>query len=50
MAKATQVISSTTPQDFARALVKQEGSTDMARARLQAMKRLISEAEGYVEE
>ncbi|MCK6580525.1 MAG: ParB N-terminal domain-containing protein [Anaerolineae bacterium] len=50
MAKVTQAIQSTTPQEFARALVRQEGDTSIARARLQAMKKLISETERYLGE
>ncbi len=47
MAKATQSVSHTTAQDLARALIQQEGNADVARARLQAMRKLISEAERY---
>ena len=50
MAKVTQVISTTSPQDLARALMKLESGTEMARARLQAMKRLITDAELYLED
>lgn len=50
MAKVTQATNTTSPQDLARALMKQEGGTEMARARLQAMKRLISDAEHYLED
>jgi len=48
MAKATQAISATTPQELARALMHQEGDASVARARLQAMRKLFSEAEGYL--
>jgi len=48
MAKATQAISATTPQEFARALIRQEGDASVARARLQAMRKLIGEAERYL--
>ena len=50
MAKVTQAIQATTPQEFARALIRQEGDTSIARARLQAMKKLISETERYLRE
>ncbi len=50
MAKVTQAIRATTPQEFARALIRQEGDTSIARARLQAMKKLISETERYLGE
>jgi hypothetical protein len=50
MAKVTQATNTTSPQDFARALMKQEGGAEMARARLQAMKRLLSDAERYLED
>jgi len=48
MAKATQNISATSPQELARALMQQEGDASVARARLQAMRKLISEAEHYL--
>ena len=48
MAKATQAISATTPQELARALMRQEGDAAIARARLQAMRKLLSEAERYL--
>jgi len=48
MAKATQAINATTPQDLARALMRQEGDSNVARARLQAMRKLIAEAENYL--
>jgi len=48
LAKVTQAINSTTPQEFARALMQQEKDTAIARARLQAMQKLISEAERYL--
>jgi len=48
MAKMTQAISTTTPQEFARALMQQEGDSSVARARLQAMQKLIGEAERYL--
>lgn len=48
MAKVTQAISATTPQELARALMRQEGDMNVARARLQAMRKLISDAERYL--
>ncbi len=48
MAKATQAISATTPQELARALMRQEGDVSIARARLQAMRKLVSDAELYL--
>jgi hypothetical protein len=50
VAKATQAINTTSPQDLARALIKQEGGIEMARARIQAMKRLITDVERYLED
>ena len=49
MAKVTKSINTTTPQDFARALIQQEGDAAIARARLQALRKLITEAERYLE-
>jgi hypothetical protein len=49
MAKVTKSINMTTPQDFARALIQQEGDAAIARARLQALRKLITEAERYLE-
>jgi len=48
MAKVTQTISATTPQELARALMQQEKDAAIARARLQAMRKLIGEAERYL--
>jgi hypothetical protein len=48
LAKVTQTISATTPQELARALMQQEKDAAIARARLQAMRKLISEAERYL--
>jgi len=50
LAKMTQTISATTPQEFARALMHQEKDTAIVRARLQAMRKLIGEAERYFDE
>ncbi len=48
MAKVTQAINITTPQDLARALMRLEGDVSVARARLQAMLKLITETEHYL--
>jgi ParB-like chromosome segregation protein Spo0J len=48
MAKVTKSISTTKPQDLARALIQQEGDATVARARLQALRKLIVEAEHYL--
>lgn len=48
MAKVTQTVSTTSPQDLARALMQQEGDAAVARARLQALRNLIAEAERYL--
>ena len=48
MAKVTQTVSTTSPQDLARALMQQEGDAVVARARLQALRNLIAEAERYL--
>lgn len=48
MARVTQTIPNTSPQEFARALIQQEGDPDVARARLNALRRLITEAERYL--
>lgn len=48
LAKVTQTISATTPQELARALMQQEKDAAIARARLQAMRKLIGEAERYL--
>ncbi len=48
VAKATQTVNTMTPQELARALIRQEGDASIARARLQAMRKLISEAERYL--
>ena len=48
MAKATQAVSTTTPQDLARALLQQEGDAKIAIARLKALRKLITEAENYL--
>ncbi|MBK8031631.1 MAG: hypothetical protein IPK17_19500 [Chloroflexi bacterium] len=50
MARAVQASNSTTPQDIARALMRQEGDAAIARARLQALRKLLTEAERYLTE
>lgn len=45
MAKVTHAVTTTSPQDFALALIQQEGDPNIALARLQAMRKFISEAE-----
>lgn len=41
-------VRTTTPNELARALLAQESDTDIARARLHSMKRLLEEAEKYL--
>jgi ParB-like chromosome segregation protein Spo0J len=48
VARVTQSISSMAPQDIARALMQQEGDIAIARARLQALQKLLSEADRYL--
>jgi hypothetical protein len=50
MAKASQTIHITRPQDLASALLRQEGDSALARARLHAMRKLLMEAEQYLPE
>jgi hypothetical protein len=50
MAKVTQTVNATTPQELARALMRQEGDVSVARARLQALRKLLAEAERYLSE
>ena len=45
MAKITQSTQTTSASDLARALMKQEGDISLARAGLQAMRKLLTEAE-----
>jgi hypothetical protein len=45
MARMLQSIGATTPQDVARALLRQEQDVHLARARIQSMRRLLDEAE-----
>lgn len=48
MAKVAHAITTTNPQDLARALLKQEGNKTIARARLQAFHKLLTDAEHYL--
>src|SRR5262249_7948946 len=48
IAKTAQSVTSISPEDIARALVRQEGDTGLARARLQAMQKLLMDAELYL--
>ena len=48
MAKVAQSINSTSAQDLAKAMIRLEGDPVFAKARLQAMRRLIAEAETYL--
>jgi hypothetical protein len=48
IAKAAQTTTTAFPQDIARALVKQEGDISLARARLQAMRKLLADVERFL--
>lgn len=48
MAKVTQGINALSAQDVARALIQQEGDPSIAYARLQALQKLLSEAQRYL--
>jgi hypothetical protein len=50
VARVTQSISSTAPQDIARALMQQEGDIAIARARLHALQKLLAEADQYLKD
>ncbi len=50
IARATQTTNVALPQDIARALMRQEGDTNIARARLQAMRKLLNDVESYLSE
>jgi hypothetical protein len=50
LARIAQISMKTSPQDLARALIQQEGDSSLARARLQAMRKLLSDAEKYLTE
>ena len=50
LAKIAQVSNTTTAQDLAQAMMRQEGDANLARARLQAMRKLLTEAERYLTE
>jgi hypothetical protein len=48
IAKAAQTTTVAAPQDIARALIRQEGDTSLARARLQALRKLLTDVERYL--
>jgi hypothetical protein len=48
IAKAAQTTKAAAPQDIARALIKQEGDTNLARVRLQALRKLLTDAERFL--
>jgi hypothetical protein len=48
IARATQITHTAKPQDIAKALMQQEGDVNLARARVQAMRKLLSEVEVYL--
>jgi hypothetical protein len=50
LARITQNSAKTSAEDIARALLKQEGDLNLARARLQALQKLLMEAERYLSE
>jgi len=50
IAKMAQMTNTTSAQDIARALMKQEGDLSLAKARLQALRKLLAETEHYLAE
>jgi hypothetical protein len=48
IAKAAQTTTAALPQDIARAMLLQEGDVNIARARLQAMRKVLTDAEHYL--
>jgi hypothetical protein len=50
LAKIAQSSNTTSAQDLAQAMMRQEGDVNLARARLQAMRKLLTEAERYLTE
>ncbi|MBZ0296386.1 MAG: ParB N-terminal domain-containing protein [Anaerolineae bacterium] len=48
LAKITQTSNTTSAQDLAQAMLRQEGDASLARARLQSMRKLLTEAERYL--
>ncbi|HRL14637.1 MAG TPA: hypothetical protein PKX07_22325, partial [Aggregatilineales bacterium] len=48
IARATQITHTAKPQDIAKALMHQEGDVNLARARLQAMRKLLADTEIYL--
>jgi len=50
LAKIAQASNTTSAQDLAQAMMRQEGDANLARARLQAMRKLLTDAERYLTE
>ena len=50
LAKATRSVNLTSPTDFATALIQQEGSKGIARARIEAMQKVLLDVLRYLEE
>jgi hypothetical protein len=50
LAKIAQASNTTAAQDLAQAMMRQEGDANLARARLQAMRKLLTEAESFLTE
>jgi len=50
MARITQMVRDTRPQDFVRALLKQEGDVNLVRARIQSMLQLLDSAQKALDE
>jgi hypothetical protein len=50
LAKIAQASNTTAAQDLAQAMMRQEGDANLARARLQAMRKLLTEAERFLTE
>jgi hypothetical protein len=48
VARLTLAFNSTTPQDIAKAILRQEGDSSVAKAKLQALRRLLTEAENLL--
>jgi hypothetical protein len=48
MARVTQVVNALSAQDVARALIQQEGDAAIAQVRLQALQKLLAEAQRYL--
>jgi hypothetical protein len=50
LAKIAHTSNTTSAQDLAQAMMRQEGDANLARARLQAMRKLLTEAERFLTE